>query len=312
VDDELKKHGFDEITYKIEWIENTDPMKDQTVLEQDPEAGTTLYGNHSSITVTFKVADVAEIKDPTFEDFVERLYVVALNRPSEPEGKAFWVEKVENGEYNGADCARFFLLDAPEFMNRNLGDSDFLEILYHTFYDRESDEAGKACWMNRLEEGTSRRDVVNDFIESTEWCNVCATYGVRSGAIYHGAEFPSRNAINFATRLYTCCLGREPEEKGLQYWALALTNIEQTGCTAAKNFFKSEEFLNLHLKDDEYIRRLYTTFMDREPEGSEVAYWAGEIANDNQNRDSILAFFGQSEEFTAICRKYGIERGTIW
>jgi len=71
----------------------------------------------------------APVKDPTFEDFVERLYVVALNRASEPDGKKFWVEKVENGEYNGADCARFFLLEAPEFMNRKLDDSDFLEVL---------------------------------------------------------------------------------------------------------------------------------------------------------------------------------------
>jgi len=251
------------------------------------------------------------VKDPTFEDFVERLYVVALGRASEKAGKEFWVSKVENGEYNGADCARFFLLDAPEFLNRGLGDSDFLEILYKTFYDRESDEDGKAYWMDRLENGTSRRDVVNDFIESTEWCNICATYGVRSGAQWHKAEFASKNAINFATRLYTCCLGRDPEEKGLEYWSLALTNLEQTGCSAAREFFTSAEFKGLKTSDEEYLKRLYTTFMDREPEASEVAYWAGEIAGGRQTRDSVLAFFGQSEEFTKICKKYGIERGSI-
>ena len=153
--------------------------------------------------------------------------------------------------------------------------------------------------------------MVNDFIESTEWCNVCATYGVKSGAKYHKAEFASKNAIHFATRLYTCCLGRAPEEGGLKYWSLALTNLEQTGCSAAKEFFTSEEFVSFKLKDDEYIRRLYTTFMDREPDASEVAYWAGEITKGTQTRASVLAFFGQSEEFTKICKKYGIDRGTI-
>ena len=49
-----------------------------------------------------------------FEGFVERLYVVALERPSEPEGKAFWCEKVNDGSYDGAYCARFFLT-SPEF-----------------------------------------------------------------------------------------------------------------------------------------------------------------------------------------------------
>jgi len=250
--------------------------------------------------------------DPTFEDFVERLYVVALGRHSEKEGKDFWVEKVVNGEYNGADCARFFLLEAPEFMNRGLSDEEFVETLYKTFFDRASDAAGKAGWVDAIKTGKmTRAIVVENFIESTEWCNVCATYGVRSGAKWHKAEFASKNAINFATRLYTCCLGRDPEEKGLEYWSLALTNLEQTGCSAAREFFTSAEFIGLKTSDEEYLKRLYTTFMDREPEASEVAYWAGEIAGGRQTRDSVLAFFGQSEEFTAICKRYGIERGTI-
>ena len=250
-------------------------------------------------------------KEPSFTDFVERLYVVALDRASETDGKKFWVGKVENGEFTGADCARFFLLDAPEFLNRGLNDSQFLDILYRTFFDRESDTAGKNYWLKRLDSGTSRRVVVNDFIESTEWCNVCATYGVKSGAVSHKAEFASQNAINFATRLYTCCLGRAPEEKGLNYWSLALTNLEQTGCSAAREFFTSAEFKGFKTSDQEYVKRLYTTFMDREPASSEVSYWTGEIAKGTQTRASVLAFFGQSEEFTAICKKYGIDRGEI-
>ena len=93
--------------------------------------------------------------------------------------------------------------------------------------------------------------------------------------------------------------------------SLALTNLEQTGCSAAGLFFNSTEFVGLKLKDYEYIRRLYTTFMDREPEAKELAYWVGHLKNGSQNRQSVLAFFGQSEEFTKICKKYGIERGTI-
>ncbi|MBO4494742.1 MAG: DUF4214 domain-containing protein, partial [Clostridiales bacterium] len=102
-----------------------------------------------------------------------------------------------------------------------------------------------------------------------------------------------------------------PEKKGLDYWALALTNLEQTGCSAAKLFFTSDEFVNFRLKNDEYVRRLYTTFMGRDPEASEIAYWVGEINAGRQSKDSVMAFFGQSEEFTKICKQYGIERGTI-
>ena len=248
--------------------------------------------------------------EPSFEDFVERLYVVALDRASEPEGKAFWVEKVENGEYNGADCARFFLLEAPEFMNRKLDDTRFLTVLYHTFYDRDPDAAGMSYWLGRLKTDATRETVVNDFIESTEWCNVCATYSVRSGAIYHKAEFASRKAIEFATRLYTCCLGREPEEDGLKYWSMALTNLEQTGYDAAKLFFTGDEFVNLKTTDKEFIERLYLTFMDREADEGGLKYWAGRLAA-GETRENVMKGFASSEEFEKLCKSCGIERGEI-
>ncbi len=251
-------------------------------------------------------------EDPTFEDFVERLYTVALGRESDAEGKAFWVKQVVEEGKTGADCARFFLLDAPEFMNRNLSTEDFVETLYKTFFDRESDAEGKKGWVDAISSGAkTRAEVVNDFIESTEWCDVCATYGVKSGAQYHKATKASKNAINFATRLYTCCLKRDAEDGGLKYWSLALTNLEQTGASAAQFFFESDEFKGFNTTDKEYLLRLYTTFMDREPADSEVNYWLGEIAGGRQDRHSILAFFAQSEEFTGICKQYGIDRGTI-
>lgn len=246
--------------------------------------------------------------DPSFGDFVERLYKVALGRDSEPEGKQFWIDKVVKEGATGADCARYFLLTAPEFMNRKLPNEEFLETLYHTFFDRDSDETGMTYWMDQLTKGTPKKDVVNAFIESEEWCDICATYGVKSGAVAHKSKIVSRNAKAFATRLYTCCLGRAPEEGGLQYWGLALTNLEQSGFSAAQQFFASEEFNNYRFSDGEYIRRLYTTFMGREPEVNGFNYWMTALAN-GTDRGSVLYAFAQSDEFANICRTYGINRG---
>ncbi len=339
VEDKLRAGGYThEIRFSITWVHNVDPDKTCTVVQQDPEAETIIY-NNKDLVVSFCVAEqgvtptpvtptpgdptpvtpapVTPVpgdpdKEPSIADFVERLYTIALNRESEPEGKAFWVKEIEDGNRTGGDCAYFFLIEAPEFKNRGLGDEDFVETLYKTFFDRASEAEGKAFWVGQLKNKTMTRDqVIMGFIDSKEWCNVCATYGVKSGAPTAKAEFASKNAINFATRLYTCCLGREADEGGLKYWSLALTNLEQTGCSAAKDFFTSQEFVNLKLKDDEFVNRLYKTFMDREPEAGEVAYWTGEIAKGTQTRDSVLAFFGQSEEFTNICKKYGIDRGNI-
>ena len=51
--------------------------------------------------------------------------------------------------------------------------------------------------------------------------------------------------------------------------------------------------------------------MGRDPEASEIAYWVGEIDKGTQTKSSVMQFFGSSEEFTNICKQYGIERGTI-
>ena len=257
------------------------------------------------------IFEILEEEDLSVADFVERLYTIALNRASEKEGKEFWVKELEEGKRDGAECARFFLLDAPEFMNRNLSVEDFVETLYRTFFDRESEADGKVFWVESIKNGTKTRvDVVNGFIDSKEWCDVCASYGIRSGAPTAKATRPSKNALNFATRLYTCCLGREPEEEGLAYWSLALTNLEQTGSNAAQLFFELPEFIGFRTSDEEYLKRLYTTFMDREPEKGGLEYWLGELAK-GKSRRAVMAGFADSPEFTDICKKYGIERGSI-
>ena len=252
----------------------------------------------------------AVFREPTFEDFVERLYTVALGRPSEAEGKAFWVDQVVNKGFTGADCARFFMLGAPEFLGRNLTDDEFVEVLYKTYFDRASEADGKAYWLSRLASGTERAVLVEEFIESVEWCNVCATYGVKSGAKYHKATIASKNAVKFATRLYTCCLGRDPEEDGLNYWSLALTNLDATGYQAASLFFTLPEFVGLQTTNEEYLTRLYKTFMGREPEAEGFAYWLG-LLNGGTDRNDVMKAFAGCPEFLEICNQYGIERGEI-
>ncbi len=245
---------------------------------------------------------------PTIGDFIERLYTIALDRESEPAGKEFWVNEIESGNRTGGDCAHFFLIEAEEFLNRGLSQEDFVEALYKTFFDRESEPAGKSFWVGELESRRmSREDVINGFIDSTEWCNVCAAYGVKSGAPNAKAEIASKNAIDFATRLYTCCLNRDPDPDGVEYWSLTLTNLEKTGYSIASEFFTCKEFLDQRTSDMEYVARLYETFMGRDPMANELIYWSTQIENGNQTRQSVLEFFGTSEEFRKLCKEYGID-----
>ncbi len=296
--------------------ELTDPSMEKSVVsdEQGEYYQYYLGGETPVLTVDLNTAVIMRPprrgEGPTIEDFVERLYTVALGRASEAKGKEYWVNEITSGRRTGGYCAEFFLT-GEEFMNRKLSTEDFVETLYKTFFNRASEPNGKAYWVNALKTGAYTKEaVVRGFIDSTEWCNLCADYGVRSGAPTAKAERASKNATDFAKRLYTCCLKRKPEDAGLKYWSLALTNLEQTGAGAAKRFFESKEFLDLKTSDEEYVSRLYTTFMDREADQSGFDHWVKALKS-GTSRAAVLSAFASSQEFTNICAEYGIERGVV-
>ena len=90
-----------------------------------------------------------------------------MNREAEKAGKDFWVNEIISGNRTGGDCAHFFLIEAPEFLNRGLSDDDFVETLYKTFFDRDSEAAGKSFWVGELKsKRMSRQDVIGGFIDS--------------------------------------------------------------------------------------------------------------------------------------------------
>ena len=243
----------------------------------------------------------------SFSEYVERLYVVALGRASEKDGKDFWCEKVGNGTYSGADCARGFLY-SDEFLGKKQSNEEFIKTLYRTFFNREAakDPDGYNYWLSNID-AMGRTHVIECFINSAEWCDICSEYGVRSGAQYVKATVASENSIAFATRLYTECLGREPEEDGLKFWSLSLTNLERSGSQAAREFFYSEEFIGFGLDDEEYVTRLYKTFMGREPEKDGFEYWIDSLSK-GTSRDEVFDFFCNCPEFTSVCQQYGIQR----
>ena len=241
-------------------------------------------------------------------EFVERLYTVALGRSSDKTGKADWVNRVMTKGYTGADCAEGFLY-SPEFLNKNMSNADFVEILYKTFFNRASDAAGKKDWLSRMDNGWTKQQVIRGFIDSTEWANLCLDYGIPSGGkgIPNKTRKPNEQTIGFATRLYTTCLGRKADENGLMDWATKLANMKISGTEAAYGFFFSKEFKDKNLSDEEFIKRLYKTFMDRDPDSAGFNDWKGRLAN-GASREDVFYGFANSTEFGNICASYGIVR----
>ena len=240
--------------------------------------------------------------------FVERLYTVALGRRSDPVGKQDWIDAITMRGNTGADAARGFLY-SDEFLNKDITNDHFVRILYRTFFDREPDQAGFEAWVNALNRGDSKQDVIEGFINSTEWANLCLRYGIVSGGtgVPNIEVEPSEGTIDFCTRLYTTCLNRNADQNGLMAWARQLANQRDTGTGAARGFFFSSEFLNQNVDNGEYVARLYRTFMGREPDEAGYNAWVAQL-DQGVSREEVFEGFAQSPEFTRICASYGIIR----
>lgn len=148
----------------------TTATKDQAVVyrwdapgEQDGPVADARYQFHQS--------------QSNIEAFVKRFYQTVLERDAEPAGRNDWVDRLSAGVEAGADVARGFIFSA-EFTNRQLGNQDFVAVLYRAFFNRDPDQAGMADWLQRLESGTDRSDILDGFIYSQEFKNLATAYSI--------------------------------------------------------------------------------------------------------------------------------------
>ncbi len=113
--------------------------------------------------------------------FVTRLYRVCLDRTPEAAGLNDWTGQLWNHARSGREVAFGFVF-SKEFQGKNLSDAAYVEYLYKAFFDRASDAAGKADWLNRMHtQGYTREAVFNGFVGSTEFDRLCKKYGIVRG-----------------------------------------------------------------------------------------------------------------------------------
>ena len=97
-----------------------------------------------------------------------RLYETTLNRDPDPGGFDYWVSQLRSG-MTLDDAANGFT-GSPEFQNTygSLDDTQFVTLLYGNALHRAPDPGGLSYWLNLLNTGTSRSDVVLGFSNSPE------------------------------------------------------------------------------------------------------------------------------------------------
>jgi hypothetical protein len=114
---------------------------------------------------------------PGIPGFVTRFYTLSLERMPDQEGLEHWVGQLESGTQTGEDIAYGFIF-SDEFLAYGHPNSTYVSILYNAFFDRVPDPDGYVYWMALLETGTTREEVLDSFIHSTEFEGICSSYGI--------------------------------------------------------------------------------------------------------------------------------------
>jgi len=110
-------------------------------------------------------------------NFIKRMYREILSRDSDAAGLNYWADELVTGIGAGSDIAYGFIY-SQEFTSLNLNNEDYVTVLYHAFFGREPDDAGFNDWVTQLENGTSRNEVLDGFLYSPEFGNLCRDYGI--------------------------------------------------------------------------------------------------------------------------------------
>ncbi len=178
------------------------------------------------------------------EDFVECLYQMFLDRPSDPAGKADWVSQLNNGASREVIFAGFvnsveyfnlcrtYGLNAGYYMvgidvNRQGAVNGFVDRLYGYCLGRSGDQGGQQNWVTQLINGSATGAQV--------------AYG-----FFFSPEFMNNNYSNevFVTILYNVCLNRAPDPDGLNNWVTALNNGADR-LEVFRGFAHSDEFTGI-------------------------------------------------------------------
>ncbi len=108
------------------------------------------------------------------------------------------------------------LADKALAESNGLNNSEFVESLYTTLLNRdtENDAEGKAFWLNALNNGASREDLIASFINA-----IIAQKAANTQDYQNYAAQVAVKSDDFVESLYTNLLGRSSDEAGKAYWS---------------------------------------------------------------------------------------------
>jgi hypothetical protein len=173
-----------------------------------------------------------------------------------------------------------------------LSNADYVEFLYQNALGRASDPGGKAAWVNQLNNGADRADLLIGFSESPEHRGLTAE-------LVSKGFFNTDDAYQAVALLYDSFAGRLPDAGGLVNWAEALKSGAMTLAQVASGFANSAEFQNLTsgMSHSQLVDFMYQTSLDRGADSGGKAGWVNALDAGMSDGDLLIGFSQSTEHF---------------
>ncbi len=276
-------------------------------------------------TVAPTAKPTAEPEDPDpVRAFVIRVYKIIMGRDpsSDQKGVNYWTNCLKQNEqggvkgFGGVKMVQMFIVggSGEEYNKKNPDCEKFLLDMYCVLMGRERDSVkiddaeGFNFWMGELEKGAGRESVLKRMANCQEFKDICANAGIQVGDFeYYETVNKAPKISAFVARIYTKFLNRGYDFGGLEFWTKALVTGQHNVDSVMKYWATSPEVVNSKLSDEEYIRRCYYTFFDREPEESGFNWWVGELKAKRKSRTDVVKQMAYVDEFMKIKKDAGLK-----
>lgn len=132
---------------------------------------------------------------------------------------------------------------------------------------------------------------------------------MQTGTVF--ADTSDKEGIGgFVARVYKTVMERDYDPEGYEYWTKGLSGGKLTAAELVEFFVCSDEFVNKGTTNEQYVNILYHAMMDRDSDPDGLSYWVGSL-DTGMTRRKALALFTGSDEFTGICKSYGVRQGKV-
>ena len=245
---------------------------------------------------------MTEVNDVEAQVF--RLYGATLGRSPDTIGLRNWADAIRGNSLTLFNAVDGFTSSAEFQMKYGSPEpTTFVKMLYANVLQREGEPSGVASWVEAMNRGMTKSQVVLGFSESAE--NTMRT----TPTIQQGLWIVDDHAAIVA-RLYDAALDRQADGPGIKGW----TDAFKEGMSLkamADGFTGSTEFQMKYgaLDDVSFVRQIYRNVLDREGEQSGVDAWIGGIKG-GMSRADVVVGFSESQEHQNKMAPY-IDNG-IW